>query len=256
MSINFDRKGEEVCCIYKGNVRIKRLFYTDKEIKPTKEWNCKGVKMSLENGTFTVPAGCKLRIRPYERMRMVVMGNKGGGVNSYVNELIHEFMTNYKHDQEIIFSFDGDGVKVTLKQLNENIENGKPIIELDTLNNTLCIFKDVLFNKETILSKFYSSMISAISDRIVEDRQFNCSYICVIYWNRNRYLTDVLNSCSHLVMFNNSANTINNRILKYHYKFNDEVINKILSLRNTRYIIIRKMGEKHIILTEECIFSV
>ena len=256
-TFNINDHGTRICKIKSGKYDGKYVSYaeiTDDDISNDLDKYLDFTQLTLTGAKFEPTPWINKDVNnKIQRSCILTTGAAGSGKSTYIKKFVENYNSTFPSNDVYLFSkiIDDDSLKgiknlITIK-IDEELLSEK--VELEELNNSLCIFDDV----EKIREKKIREFVYSLMDDIYQNGRHNnitmvaSSHVCC---GGNQTKTQILES--QFITIYPSMGTNYNRILKEYLGFNTKEIEKIKSL-NSRWVTIFRVAPI-IIFTETQIF--
>lgn len=225
MSLVFNKKKGTVIALIlqkKTNNIIEKIKLKDKPYDGKIHESLKDVKLKIENNKIIVDKN-KYYIQPVIRKvknqnnRIVVIGITGSGKTVYTKKLL-----KYSDLEEDIFLFTRNSedpsiddldnltrIEITEDDIIESYQNNLPLIEIESLKNSVCIFDDI---EEA--SKTKTQYLERLrNDVIVNGRKLNIDICSVIHGTDYKKTRSVMSEASSYTFFLGGSDAMNKYII-------------------------------------------
>lgn len=261
-------KGEEIALIKRNKNVVDRIFIFPNDGNDTvDEVSKKNKNLKIIDNVFNLPKGYEIILSPFlyknQTLRHVFFGASGSGKTTFAAKFIKNFHDVYPNKQIYIFSrHDEDPsldevigdfslrVKITEKDVIEAEKNNEPLIKMEDLEGSLCLFDD-LNQKSTILTKY---MFGLNDDIQINGRHKNISIIHILHNTNYKETRFTLSEAGFYVFFLNTVKPTLRKIMVRYCGLTEKEATYLTDLENVRWVAIRTIGHQYII-TEKQIFS-
>lgn len=183
-----------------------------------------------------------------------VSGRRGSGKSYYCNDYIKYYVEATGNKVFLISRFDEDpSINLPERAMRIPITD-LPEIEVSDLHHSLIVFDDI---ESASLTKKEKTLLNAfIVDTIENSRKSQISTVITSHLTSNYAKTrSVLYESSSLVFFPDFSNKVQiERALNYYLGISQEIVQKVLSITNSRWVQVNVIKPKFI-LTEKEIFT-
>lgn len=183
-----------------------------------------------------------------------VVGKRGSGKSRFANKYINSYVEATDGKVFIVSRFEEDpSITLPERGLHINIEDiGDMTIE--DLSNSLVVFDDIKNSSYT--REQVKQLNDFIHDVMENSRHYNINVLVTshVACDYSRTVA-ILNESSAFVVFPQYANRYQiNRALKYYFSLNTEQIERIMTTKNTRWVMVN-VSNPTIVLTQKEIYN-
>lgn len=270
MSIQLNRSNDNICVAFIKNIEtkqiIQKIFVTNK-YEGSESVSNKNKNFVVNNNTLTLnDPNLILEFNPElqkdQNHRMLIIGQSGSGKSYWLGSFLNEFKKKYPKYKILLFSrheYDSsidDRVKgiirvgITEQEAYEAEKFKQPLFNMTDLKKTFCLFDDV-FSASKILNKYYTMLMN---DIVTNGRKYQINIASCIHntdYSKTRFL---LSEATCMVFFLNSSKSLNKRIMIQNLGLDLKDVEKLLSIKNSRWILIKNTNPLFI-MTEKSIFT-
>lgn len=193
--------------------------------------------------------------------RIVLIGQSGSGKTYFLAEFLNGFKDKYpKHDILLFSRHEKDPsidrvkeiqrINITEEDVIDSRRSGVPLFDLENLKKTFCVFDDV-FGSSQLLNKFY---VQLLNDLEQNSRKYQCHLGIVIHNSCYHQTRLILSESNTFVFFLRSSAAMNKRIIKTYLGYDNKKADKLLSIDDSRYLIMRNSAPLFL-MTENQIFT-
>lgn len=276
MSIQLNKSPDNQCIAYikdkAKNVIVQKIFMTSM-FDGKESISKKNPNFEVENNIFELHDTDKyeLELSPETEKemtnRIVLIGQSGSGKTYYLAHYLDNFrkkffkhsmflFSRHKKDPSIDWVPGLKRVEITESEVVQSIKDQKPLLEIEHLRNSICIFDDV-FGSSNVLNKYY---VNLLNDLETNSRKYSI-HLCVVIHNSDYSRTRFILSESNIFVFMlNSSRAMNKRLMSTYLGLNQQQIDHLLNLKS-RYLVIKNhaplfyMTSKYI-FSENSIFDI